>query len=95
MDFTKSIVILVKVDEIYNILKSTRHYLLVETLDGIGRSKLFCWSLFIRLLRPSFDKGHTSSCKRYDGRERGLYYNIDDKLIQKFKKIEIDENSNF
>ena len=30
MDFMKGIVILVKVDEMYNILKSANHYLLVE-----------------------------------------------------------------
>ena len=36
MDFTKGIVILVKVDEMYNILKSGSHCLLVERRNGNG-----------------------------------------------------------
>ena len=43
MDFMKGIVILVKVDEMYNILKSASHCLLVERWDGNGWSKFFCW----------------------------------------------------
>ena len=41
MDFMKGIVILVKVDEMYNILKSASHCLLLERWDGNGWSKLF------------------------------------------------------
>ena len=36
MDFMKGIVILVKVDEMYNTLKSASHCLLVERRDGNG-----------------------------------------------------------
>ena len=36
MDFMKGIIILVKVDEMYNILKSASHCLLVERSDGNG-----------------------------------------------------------
>ena len=36
MDFMKGIVILVKVDEMYNILKPATHGLLVERWDGNG-----------------------------------------------------------
>ena len=42
MHFMKGIVTLVKVDEMYNILKSTSHCLLVERWDG--NSKFFCRS---------------------------------------------------
>ena len=42
MNFMKGIVILVKVDEMYNILKSTSHCLLVERWDGNGWSNSFC-----------------------------------------------------
>ena len=41
MDFMKGIVILVKVDEMYNILKSASHCVLIERWDGHGWSK-FC-----------------------------------------------------
>ena len=41
MCFMKGIFILVKVDEMYNILKSASHCLLVERWDGHGWSK-FC-----------------------------------------------------
>ena len=43
MDFMKGIVILVKVDEMYNILKSASHSLLVERWDQNEWSKFFCW----------------------------------------------------
>ena len=43
MDFMKGIVILVKVDEMYNILKSASHCLLVERWNGNGQSKFFYW----------------------------------------------------
>ena len=48
MDFMKGIVRLVKVDEMYNILKSSSHLksanhcLLVERWDGNGWSMFFC-----------------------------------------------------
>ena len=40
MDFMKGIVILVKVDEMYIILKSASPYLLVERWDGNGWSNV-------------------------------------------------------
>ena len=43
MDFMKGIVILVKVDGVYNILKSASHCLLVERWDGDEWSKFFSW----------------------------------------------------
>ena len=43
IDFMKGIVILVKVDEMYNILKSASHCLLVERWYGNRRSQFFCW----------------------------------------------------
>ena len=43
MDFTKGIVILVKVDEMYNILKSASNHLLNERWDGNEWSKSFFW----------------------------------------------------
>ena len=36
MDFLKGVVVLVKVDEMYNILKSASHCLLVERSEGNG-----------------------------------------------------------
>ena len=42
MDFMKDIVILVKVDEMYYILKFASHCLLVERWDGNGWSQFFC-----------------------------------------------------
>ena len=36
MDFMKGIVLLVKADEMYNILKSASHCLLIERRDGNG-----------------------------------------------------------
>ena len=41
--YMTGIVILVKVDEMCNILKSTSHYLLVERWDGNSWSKFFRW----------------------------------------------------
>ena len=72
MDFMKSIVILVKVDEMYNILKCTSHYLLVERwwnwmMEDFAK---VCRWMSIRLLRLSFIKGQASSFKRYSFRER-------------------------
>ena len=58
MDFMKGIVILVKVHEMYNILKSASHCLLIERLKRNWMIKVFagvCPS--IRLLRLSFNKG--------------------------------------
>ena len=43
MYFMKGIVMLVKVDEMYNVLKSASHWLLVKRLDRNGISKFFCW----------------------------------------------------
>ena len=58
MDFMKNIVILVKTDEMYNILRWRWNS------SFAGGYPL----MPIRLLRPSFIKGHTSSCKRYSCR---------------------------
>ena len=44
MDFMRDIVILVKVDEMYYILKFASHCLLVERWDGNGWSQFFCWT---------------------------------------------------
>ena len=60
MDFMKCIAILVKLDEMYNILKSASHCLLVEIWGGNGWSKFFCWSyahLFICPYVPPLIKG--------------------------------------
>ena len=46
MDFMKGIVILVKVDEIYNTLKSASHCLLVERWNGSGWSKFYLLEIF-------------------------------------------------
>ena len=42
MDVINGIAILLEVDEIYNILRSASHCLLVERLDGNGWSQFFC-----------------------------------------------------
>ena len=56
MGFMKGIVILVKVDETYNILKSASHCLLDERWDGSGWSKFFAGDMPIHLM-PHFNKG--------------------------------------
>ena len=38
----------------------------------------------LRLLRPSFSKGKTSSRKRYSCRERSWYCNVDDTELSQF-----------
>ena len=42
----------------------------------------FAGDMPIRLLCPSFNKGQTWSRKRYSGRERSWYCNIDDTEIR-------------
>ena len=72
---------LLRVDEMYNILKSAGHRLLVERWRLNWMIKIFagaCPWMPIRLLRASFIKGQASSCKRYNCRERVWYCNIDD-----------------
>ena len=82
MDFMKGIVILVKVDEMYNILKSASDCLLVQKWDRDGWSNIFAEDMPIRLLCPSFNKGQTSSRKRHSCRGRNWYCNIDDTEIR-------------
>ena len=86
MDFTKGIVILVKADEMYNILKSASNHLLNERWERKDvvnvwayrqKKSLFSGDMPIRLLRPSFTKGQTSSRKKYSCRERSSYCKID------------------
>ena len=60
MDFMKGILILVKVDEMYNILKSASHCLLVETWRWNWMIEVFagvCPWMSLSLLRPSFIMG--------------------------------------
>ena len=61
MDFMKGIVKLVKVNEMYNILKSAGHCLLVERWDRNGwyNPSFFAGDMPIRLLCPSLSKGET------------------------------------
>ena len=76
MDFTKGNVVLVKVDEMYNILKSVGHSSFVERWRWNWMIRFFakvCSWMSIRLLRPSFIKEQASSCKRYSCRERVWY----------------------
>ena len=84
MDLIKGIVTLVKVDEMCNIFKSASQCLLVERWDGNGSpaNGSFAGDIPIRLLYPSFNKGQTSSRKRYSCRERSWYCNIDDTEIR-------------
>ena len=81
MDFMKAILILVKVEEMYNIFKSASHCLLVERWRWSWMIKTFagvCPWLSIRLLWPSFFKGQPSSCKNNNYRKKVWYYcNID------------------
>ena len=80
MDFMKGAT-LVKVDEMYNILKSTNHCLLVERWRWNWMIKVFarvCLWMSRRLLRPSFIKGQASTRIRYSRRERVWYCNIND-----------------
>ena len=60
MDFMKGIVILVKVDDMYNILRSDNHYLLFRRWRWNWRMKVFpgvCPWMSIHLLHPSFIQG--------------------------------------
>ena len=82
MDFIKGIAILVKVDEMYNILKSAIYCLLVERWDENVWSKFFGWRYPHTFTMSPFDKGQTSSRKRYSCRERSSYCNIDDTEIR-------------
>ena len=57
MDFMKGNVISVKVDKMYNILKSASHSLFYERWRWNWMIKVFggvCHSMSMRLLRPSF-----------------------------------------
>ena len=68
MDFMKGIVILVTVDEMYNILKSLSHCLLIKRWRWNWMIKVFARvrpSMSIRLLHPSFIKGQPSCCEGY------------------------------
>ena len=79
MELMKGVIIYVKVDVAYNILKSASHYFLVERCRLNWMIKVFAGACpWMRLLRPSFTKGQTSSCKRYSCRKRVWYCNIDD-----------------
>ena len=49
MNFMKSIAILLKVDEMYTILKSASHCLLVERLQVELDDQSFCWSLSLNV----------------------------------------------
>ena len=82
MDFMKGIVILVKVDEMYNILNSASHCLLVERWDVYYVSPIIKGRLhFVR---------DTAAEKEFDSAIK-MTSNY---LIRRSKKIEIDENSN-
>ena len=88
MNFMKGIFILVKVDEMYNILKSASHCLLVERWRWNWMIKIFagiCLWMSMRLLRPSFIKGQASFSQKYSFRERVWYYNIDDTVACQFR----------
>ena len=77
MDFIK----VVKVDEIYNILKSASNCLLVEWSRWKWMIQVFagvCPWMPIRLLRPSFIKGQASSRKKNSCKEKVSYCNMDD-----------------
>ena len=78
MDFMEGIVILVKLDEMYNIFKPASHCLLVERWRWNWMIKVFagaCRWRSIHLLRPCFIKRQASSCKRYGCRESVWYCN--------------------
>ena len=80
IDFMKGIVILVKADEMYNMLKSASQCLLVERWRLNWMIKVFagvCPWMSIRLLRPSFNKGR-HNLVRETAAERGWYCNLDD-----------------
>ena len=65
-------VLIVKVDEIYNILKSRSHCLLVERWRWNWMIKIFtgvCPRMSIHLLSTCFIKGGASSCKKYSSWE--------------------------
>ena len=101
MNFMKGIFILVKVDQMNNILKSASHYLLVKRWRWDWMIKVFAgvysW-MAVRLLRLPFIKRQASSRKIYNCRERVWYSNIDGgkgKLVQRSKKIEMSDKSNF
>ena len=83
MNFMKGIF-----DEMYNILKSTSHCLLVERWRWNWMIKIFagiCLWMSMRLLRPSFIKGQASSFEKYSFRERVWYYNIEDTVARQFR----------
>ena len=100
MDIMKGIVILVKVDEKYNILKFTSHCLLVKGWTWNWIIKVFagvCPWMSMRLLRPSFSNGQASS--RWYREEIRLQRNTLilqykwhwSTLVQRSKKIEMDK----
>ena len=88
MDFTKAIVILVKIDEMYNILKSANYCLLHERWKWNWIVKVFAgicpWTSVRLLLCSSFIKGQDSSLKRNSSRERVWYCNVDDTGARSF-----------
>ena len=59
VNFMKGIVISVKVDEMFNVLKSASHCLLVEIWDGMDDQSFFGGHIRIPLLCLSFNKGQT------------------------------------
>ena len=88
MNFMKGIFILAKVDELYNVLKSASHCLLVERWRWNWKIKVLAGIILwmsMRLLRPSFIKGQASSSQKYSFRERVWYYNIDDTVARQFR----------
>ena len=81
MNLMKGNVILVDVDQMYNIFKSASHCLFVEKWRWNWLIKVFavvCPGMSIHLPRPSFIKWQASSCKRYSYWERAWYCNIND-----------------
>ena len=94
MDFMKDIVVSVKVDEMYNILKFASHCFLVERWRWNLDDQSFSWNLPLNLqtfLRPSFIKG---TRVRVAGSEKELditYRWHWSTLVQRSKKIEMGE----
>ena len=70
MDFMNAIVVLVKVDETCNILKSTSHCLLVERWKWNWMINVFAVVCPWKLLRPSFIKGCRFHYVRYTVAEK-------------------------
>ena len=96
MDFMKG-VISVKVDEMYNVLKSTNHCLLVERWRWNWMIKVFarvCPWMSRRLLRPSFIKGQASTRIRYRPQRKSLILQYRwhwSTLVQRSKENRMEE----